>query len=158
MNEWKKALVKPLFRALHFLDLMCLMGCEYRMELAGLLGVMGWEITVPSSGRNPPGSFPVPSPARPLWARPACVVVHTWSAAHSWESACRLVSHTRHPSDSPGLWRLPHLAWPAEARRAAKASLLACQTATSEDYLCCPPMFLTPRGTQEVSEHPVFWG
>ena len=26
---------------------MCLTGCEYRMELAGLLGVMGWEITVP---------------------------------------------------------------------------------------------------------------
>lgn len=102
MNEWKKALVKPLFRALHFLDLMCLMGCEYRMELAGLLGVMGWEITVPLirvGTLQAPSLFPPqPGPLSP----PACVVVHTWSAAHSLGVCLQAGEHTRHPSDSPG--------------------------------------------------------
>lgn len=92
MSEKTKALVKRLFLALHFLDLMCLTGCEYRMELAGLLRVMRWEITVPliRVGTLQARSLFLPSlallPRLPAWL---CVP----GAPHiPWESACRLVS------------------------------------------------------------------
>ena len=104
MSEKTKALVKRLFLDLHFLDLMGLMGCEYRMELAGLLGVMCWEITVPliRVGAPQARSLFLPSlvllPRLPVWL---CMP----GALHiPWESACRLVS-------APGV----HLTPPAVA-------------------------------------------
>ena len=112
-----------MFLALHFLDLMCLTGCEYRMELAGLLGVMGWEITVPliRVGTLQAPSLLPRSPA--LWPRLPVWLCIPGALHIPWESACRLVS-------TPGT-HLTRLAVAAaspcdqpEARRAAKASLL----------------------------------
>ena len=157
MSEKTKALVKRLFLALHFLDLMGLTGCEYRMELAGLLGVMCWEITVPliRVGAPQARSLFLPSlvllPRLPVWL---CMP----GALHiPWESACRLVS-------APGVHLTPPAVaaasplWPAGSQEGSEGFPVTCQTTTSEDYLYVFALSLTPRDTQEISEHLVFWG